>query len=563
MSATGLPDAPPASANANGAVVTGALGRVLLLCCMLAFATASFPPKTFAAAADAPAKKPPETTLPDPLGRGTPYGTVFGFLRASEKEEYAVAVQYLDTKSKAKQNEQLVRDLKLVLNRGLRIGLDDVSRVPEGRLDDGLSIYTEKVGTAVVGNERLDIILHRTTKPDTPAIWLFAPETLLGVGGLAEHLDLPWLEAIWPERFRHIHFMSRPLFALLNLAIIVPLLLLASWLLGRWLILLLRPAVLRANREHGEEALIRVRALVILLIFAILLRIVAMEALTVSGRIVIATIANVLLIIAVTWILVRITKLATRWKILRLQRAGQPSSIAAVELTTWLIACIYVITGLFLILHSLGFEVTAAIAGLGVGGIAIAFAAQKTLENLFGTVTIVTDKPIRVGDYCQAGTTEGIVESIGLRSTRIRTPDRALVTIPNGQLATMTVGNTSERDKFLFRHNLRLHSQTTADQLRRVLAETKKTLLAQQQIEPISVRTRLTRFSEYSIDLDVFAYVLTRDSLAFLEIQESLLLKIMDVVEASGTSIALPYPTEMQAQPKTSQPAAEKAQKSA
>ena len=562
MSAPRLP--PIASGNTNGAVVACALGRVLLLCCMLTLATGALPPQTFAAAAtDAPAKKPPETALPDPLGRSTPYGTVFGFLRAAEKEDYAVAAQYLDTKPKARQNEQLVRDLKLVLNRGLRIGLDDVSRAPEGRLDDGLSVYTEKVGTAVVGNEKLDVILHRTTKPDAPSIWLFAPETLLGVAGLAEHLDLPWLEAIWPERFRQIHFMSRPLFALLNLAVIVPLLFLASWLLGRWLIMLLRPAVLRANQEHGEEALVRVKALVVLLIFAILLRIVAMEALTVSGRIVIATIANLLLIIAVTWLLVRITKLATRWKILRLQRSGQPSSIAAVELTTWLIACIYVITGLFLILQSLGFEVTAAIAGLGVGGIAIAFAAQKTLENLFGTVTIVTDKPIRVGDYCQAGTTEGTVESIGLRSTRIRTPDRALVTIPNGQLATMTVGNTTERDKFLFRHNLRLHYETSADQLRRVLAETKKTLLGQPQIEPISVRTRLTRFSDYSIDLEVFAYVLTRDSLAFLEIQESLLLKIMDVVEASGTSIARPYPTEMQAQLEASQPAAEKAQKSA
>jgi MscS family membrane protein len=504
--------------------------------------TASLAPGTFAAALDA-AKKPPESTPRDPLGRGTPYGTVFGFLRAAEKEEYATAAQYLETKPKpgAKTNEKLIRDLRHVLNRGLKIGLDDLSKAPEGNLDDGLPIYTERVGTVVVGEEKLEILLRRTTKPDASPVWLFAPETLLGVVAVADHIDLPWVEAIWPESFRQIHFMSRPLFALLNLLIAVPLLVLASWLLGRWLVSLLRPVVLRANREQGEHALSRVRALVILLIFAILLRAAATEGLTVTGRILLAAVATVLLIVAMSWLLVRITNLVTAWRIQRLQRAGRPSSIAAVELTGWLIASLFVIAGLFLILHSMGFEVTAAIAGLGVGGIAIAFAAQKTLENLFGAVTIVADKPIRVGDNFQAGTTEGIVESIGLRSTRIRTPDRALVTIPNGLLATMMVGNTSERDKFLFRHNVRLRYDSTAAQLRHVLAEVRKALLAHPLVEKESARTRLVRFSDYSMDLDVFAYVLRRDMPGFLEVQEELLLRIMDIVEASGTSIALPY----------------------
>src|SRR4051812_2969045 len=104
---------------------------------------------------------------------------------------------------------------------------------------------------------------------------------------------------------------------------------------------------------------------------------------------------------------------------------------------------VFVTAGLFLTLRSLDFELTLAVASLGVGGIAIAFAAQKTIENLFGTVTIVADEATHVGDQCQAGTTEGPVESIGLRSPRIRTADRAVVAIPNGQLAAMTIGNLS------------------------------------------------------------------------------------------------------------------------
>jgi MscS family membrane protein len=204
----------------------------------------------------------------------------------------------------------------------------------------------------------------------------------------------------------------------------------------------------------------------------------------------------------------------------------------------------FVIAGLFLVLRTLGFEVTAAVAGLGVGGIAIAFAAQKTIENLFGTVTIVTDRPVHVGDYCQAGSIEGGVESIGLRSTRIRTADRAVVTIPNGQLAGMTIGNLTHRDKFLFKHTIRLRCDTTADPLGRVLAHVTNMLSTHPMLEPATVRTRFVRFGDYSIDIEVFAYVLTRDGLAFLEIQQELLLGIMDIIEASGTAVALPYQTD-------------------
>ncbi|HWV90734.1 MAG TPA: mechanosensitive ion channel family protein, partial [Burkholderiales bacterium] len=189
--------------------------------------------------------------------------------------------------------------------------------------------------------------------------------------------------------------------------------------------------------------------------------------------------------------------------------------------------------GLFLILRSMGFELTAVIAGLGIGGIAFAFAAQKTIENLFGTVMVVADEVMQVGDYCQAGAIEGRVESIGLRSTQIRTADRALVSVPNGQLAATTIGNLARRDKFLFRHKIRLGYESTADQVRHVLAQIRKTLLEHAKLDPATVRTRLIRFGDASLELEAFAYVPTLDEGAFLEIQEELLLRIMEIVEAS------------------------------
>jgi len=529
---------------------------VLLACCAVALIYLALPASTLAADAKkapaaTPAAKPAELPLPppplpsaDPLGRSTPYGTVIGFLRAADKGDYELAANFLDGKQSAKEKEKLARGLKIVLNRGVKIGLDDLSRVPEGRLDDGLSVYQEKVGTAHFGTESLDILLRRTTLPDSPPIWLFTAETLRGVTNAADQLDLAWGEMIWPEQFREIQFLSYPLFLLINQLVGIPLLLGFAWFANRGLLRLLRPLALRHGGEHGERALVQAKWLLFLLIFSILLRILGAQAVTVAGRIFFASAATVLAIVAASWLLVRMTRYTTGLRIHHLQQAGAPSRIAGVDLFGWVLAGVCMLAGLFLTLRVLGFEITPAIAGLGVGGIAIAFAAQKTIENLFGTVTVVTDEAIHVGDQCQAGTTEGRVESIGLRSTRIRTADRTVVSIPNGQLAAMSLVNLTHRDKFLFRHTLRLRYDTSADQLRDVLAKIRKMLFAHPQLEPSTIRVRLVRFGDASLELEAFAYVLTRSQEIFLEIQESLLLKIMDVIEASGTAVAPPPGTE-------------------
>jgi MscS family membrane protein len=286
--------------------------------------------------------------------------------------------------------------------------------------------------------------------------------------------------------------------------------------------------------------LAQIKWLLFLLILSLLARIFATQAATAEGRIVVTSVANVFIVLAIAWILVRVTKLVARLKTQHLRQVGLPGKIAAVELSTWLLVAVWFTAGLFLILRNMGFELTAVIAGLGIGGIAFAFAAQKTIENLFGTVMVVADEVIQVGDQCQTGGIEGHVESIGLRSTQIRTLDRALVSVPNGQLAAGTIGNLARRDKFLFRHKIRLGYETTAEQLRRVLAEIGKMMLEDAKLDPATVRVRLVRFGDDSLELDAFAYVPTREEAVFLGIQEELLLRIVDVVEASGAAFSLP-----------------------
>jgi MscS family membrane protein len=191
----------------------------------------------------------------------------------------------------------------------------------------------------------------------------------------------------------------------------------------------------------------------------------------------------------------------------------------------------------------LGVPVYGIVAGLGVGGLAIALAAQPTVENLIGSLSLFADKPIRVGDFCKYGGDVGTVEGIGIRSTRIRGIDRTLTTIPNGALSKMPIVNFTHRDRMLMRAVIGVRYETSPEQLRFVLAKVREMLLGHPRIDPDPARVRFIGFGSSSLDLEVFAYAVTREWAEFLGIQEDVLLRIMDIIEQSGTAFAFPSQT--------------------
>jgi MscS family membrane protein len=192
---------------------------------------------------------------------------------------------------------------------------------------------------------------------------------------------------------------------------------------------------------------------------------------------------------------------------------------------------------------SMGISVAPLIAGLGVGGLAVALAAQHTVENFIAGLVLFADKPVRIGDSCQFGDQRGTVEQIGLRSTRIRGIDRTVVSVPNSEFAKLRLVNFTRRDKILLRTVLGLRYETTADQLRHVLAALRQLLTQHPRIDAESVRVRFTGYGAYSLDIEVFALAETNDWATFLAIQEDVLLEVMDVVTASGCGFAFPSQT--------------------
>lgn len=194
----------------------------------------------------------------------------------------------------------------------------------------------------------------------------------------------------------------------------------------------------------------------------------------------------------------------------------------------------------------LGIPLTPLLAGLGVGGLAVALAARPTLENLIGGVTLFADKPVRVGDPCVFNNRFGFVEEIGLRSTRIRTLDRTIVSVPNSQFAELQLENFNRRDCIRFYTVLPLRYETTPEQLRYVLAKVRELLLAHPKISnepPLPNHVRFVGLGEHSLNVEIFSFSTTADWGEFLGIREDLFLRIMDIVKEAGTGLAIPAQT--------------------
>jgi len=194
-------------------------------------------------------------------------------------------------------------------------------------------------------------------------------------------------------------------------------------------------------------------------------------------------------------------------------------------------------------LSNLGLDLLPLLAGLGVGGLAVALAAQRTLANFIGGLILYANKPVQIGDFCLFGNEMGTVEQIGLQSTQIRTLERSIITIPNGQFSEMQLTNLAPRDRRLFRTTLRLRYETTPEQLRFVLARLRALLLGHPKVSADPGRVRFVSFGGYSKDIEIFAYLLCQDQNTFLAMQEDLLLRIDDIIAEAGTGFAIPSQT--------------------
>ncbi|HUM04381.1 MAG TPA: mechanosensitive ion channel family protein [Terriglobales bacterium] len=489
--------------------------------------------------------QPAQTTTSDPLGRDTPSGTVLGFLQAAQAGNYKAAADYLQLSAvrRQSQGQDLASKLKLLMDRAFVGSVRRISTRPDGSPDSG-DFTAQTIGSfSVDGEAEVPVVLVHASDPNGSKIWLFSSDTLAKVPDLYDNLRVHQIETRLPNILVGKTFLGMPLWQWLALLIFVPLAAASGWAIV--LILAVpRRLWLRYTHKPNLHSYGRVSAPLLLFFGAFAHRIMAgFLGLPFLSRVYYYRTTGVVLAIGFFWFVLRVTGITMQRLRNHAIGAGHTGTSTLMLLGERLLKAIIAGIALLAVLGTLGFNLTTVLAGLGIGGLAIAFAAQKTLENLFGGVSVLADEVIRVGDFCRFGDRVGTVEDISLRSTRVRTLDRTILSIPNGTLATMNVENFARRDKILFNPTFGVRCETTPDQMRFLLAELRRMLYQHPKIEHESTRIRFAALADSSLNLEIFSYVLTADSDEFTAIREDLLLRIIEIVSLSGSSFAFPSRT--------------------
>jgi MscS family membrane protein len=419
-----------------------------------------------------------------------------------------------------------------------------VSDDPAGAQEDGQSTNRDFVGQLEQDAGGLSLILERSPREDGVPVWRVAASTLQRVPtAYAEH-GPPALVDDLPSVMLDTRFLEIALWQWLGLILLVVAAWAFAWAISSTIVRVLKPLTLRSETDIDDRLLALVvgpvRLLVTLGVFNAGLHVLR---LSVPANEFARDTSKFLVIAAVAWLVMRVIDLFASIGKERFLERGQAGAAHLVPLGARAIKVAVVLMTLLATLDTFGFDVTAIIAGLGVGGLAVALAAQKTVENVFGGVSVLVDQPIRPGDFCKFGDKHGTVEDIGLRSTRIRTLDRTVVSVPNSEFSNLHIENFAKRDRIRLLTTLGLRYETTPDQLRHVMAELRKLLLAHPKVSPDPQRVRFVGFGASSLDVEVFAYIETLDFNEFLAVREDLYLRFLDVIAAAGTGFAFPSTT--------------------
>ena len=480
----------------------------------------------------------------DPLGRSTPRGAVNGFFKAISNNDYRRASNYINFSSiQGIDNDSIrssyVRKFEILLTKyGSIDPVSLFSRNPEGALNDGLTDELEHIGTIELNSDTQPIYLELTAENGKEPIWLISRQTTMALIDYLNSSEKSY-DPSSSDKWKGAPIIDW--MAILLLAFCSYLIAWLFTLLIRWTVRFLWPN-LKQSRFNGifRTLLIPLRlVLMVALIFNVArligLSIVVRQAFGVVNLIAIWTALFIFI-----WLL--IDTLAT-YGAERLKEKSSLGGLSAISFFRNSAKVALIVIAVLIAFDTMGLNVTAGLAALGVGGIALALGAQKTVENIVGGLSVVFDQPVSVGDFCKFGETLGTVEAIGMRSTRIRTLNRTVVTIPNADFSSQLIENFSKRDTFLFHTTIGLRYETSSDQMRFILIELRKLLFSHPKVNPDPARVRFLGYGSDSLNVELFAYIHAVDWNDFLAIQEDINLRLGQVIEDSGTGFAFPSQT--------------------
>jgi MscS family membrane protein len=481
----------------------------------------------------------------------SPRAAMTQYLVATRRGDFAAVAGYFPGTA-AERSVELARRLKAVLDRHLWVDLDLIAPSAAGDTTDGLPRDLERIGAVPGPDGDTEYVQMRRNAAGAIPAWVFAPATAERIDVWYDALDDHWMRERMPLALQQPGPFGVELWQLGLLALLVPVALVIAYIAARLSASLLRRLSARTSSTLDDRLVERtrgpVRALWTVLLFRALVEFAGLPIGVEQG---VGFAARIVGALVVTWLMLRVTYVLedelpnASWAV------GRPEIRSVLPLVGRVVRVFLLAVGAIALVAQFGYSVATLIAGLGIGGIAVALAAQKTLEHVFGSMAIGLDQPIRVGDWVRTGDVEGAVEAIGLRSTRIRTIEHSVVAIPNGRLSEQQMENLGVRERILLRTTVGLEYGTTVTQLRAVRDDIERLLRAEPLIWPDRVVVRFATFGSHSLNIDIISWVVTTDVDVFRSTREALYFRIMEIVESHGCAFAFPTQTIHLAPPPT------------
>lgn len=476
----------------------------------------------------------------------SPRASVQRFFAASRADRYAEAAEYLETSDLPADAvvADVARRFKAALDARLWIDIEALSPAAEGRLDDELPRDRDDVGAIQLETGRTIPVRMARVGAGAERHWVFTARTINALDSLYQELPDYWIREHLPRPLLREGPFEIRYWQWIALLVLVPLAGFVGLLLGRPTRAVLRRLVAKTDTDLDDKLVAAARGPIILLWSVLASRIVLKWiALATPAQAFVVELQAALAIVALFWIVLRAIGVLQRELPGSEFTRANPAMRNLIPLGGRIARVFVFLIAVLTVISQFGYPIATILAGLGIGGIAVALGAQKSLEHFFGSVSIGVDQPFRVGDWVNVGGTEGEIEAIGLRSTRIRTMDRTVLSIPNGILAETRTENFTQRERIRFRTVVGLEYGTTAETMRKVRDGIEFVIRAHPKTWQGRVVVRFFEFGSYSLNIEAFGWVETTDADEFRGVREELYLSIMEVVEMHGASFAFPTQT--------------------
>lgn len=479
----------------------------------------------------------------DELNRGTPRGCVEGYFEAIKDKDYTRAAEFLDLRSvayrsRSEEGPLLARQLQTVIERALWIDRSALSAEPEGKLDDGLPENQELIGKAEIEGKNFHMLLQRISGENGTLIWKFSATSVRAIPQMYEHVKYGPLGELLSKILPDFQFLGVPLWQWGTLLLLLGLSYLAARILGRILEHLLRKrTVVGPNLTRFIHK--PVRLLLTVLIFRA-----SVEVIKPSVVITLLLRAETLLVFAVMWTLVKSLDLLVDRLTNYLKENDQEGILPLLRPVNSLLQGILILAGVAVWLDNIGFEISTLLTGFGIGGAALALAAQDTLKNIFGSIMIMFDKPFIVGQRVIVKGHDGVVEEIGVRSTKLRLLNGHQTIIPNEEMAKTDIENIGRRPYIKRSTNIRLAYDTPPAKIEKALEIIQDILDRHEGHSPdFPPRVYFNEFNSDSLNIMVLYWFHPPDYWAFCAMSQDINLRIIQTLEGEGIRLALPSNT--------------------